>query len=88
MEPVMALEILVPEDYVSNVIADVNSRRARVNNIGCRGHLQIVEAEAPLAEMFGYTTQLRSLTQGRATYTMTFCRYDVAPKNVIESMSR
>ena len=87
MEPVMALEVLVPEDYVSNVIGDINSRRARVSSIGHKGHLQSIDAEAPLAEMFGYTTVLRSLTQGRGTYSMKFSRYDEAPSKVLEQMS-
>ena len=57
MEPVMAVEVIVPEDFLSNVITDLNSRRARVNNVGMRGHLQQVETVAPLSEMFGYSTK-------------------------------
>lgn len=75
LEPVMMIEVLVPEDYLSNVIADLNSRRAQVNNVTLKGHLQAVEAIAPLAQMFGYSTQLRSISQGRATYTMKFHSY-------------
>ena len=76
LEPSMTVEVSVPEDYLSNVITDLNGRRAKVSNIGQRGHLQVVDAVAPLSEMFGYSTNLRSLSQGRATYTMKFCRYE------------
>jgi elongation factor G len=80
LEPVMWIEVLVPEDYLSNVITDLNGRRAQINNVSLRGHLQVVEASAPLEQMFGYSTQLRSITQGRATYTMRFDSYQpVAP---------
>ena len=83
-EPVMAVEVLVPEDYMSGVITDLNSRRARVNSIGQRGHLQVVHAEAPLSEMFGYSTRLRSLSQGRATYSMEFKRYDKVTEETLQ----
>ena len=76
LEPVMAVEVSVPEDYLSNVITDLNSRNSRINNVGIRGHLQVVDGTAPLSEMFGYSTQLRSITQGRATYTMQFATYE------------
>ena len=76
LEPVMDLEVIVPEAYLSNIITDLNSRHARVNNIGLRGHLQVVDAVAPLSEMFGYSTELRSISQGRATYTMQFAKYE------------
>lgn len=76
LEPVMALEVMVPEDYLSNVMTDLNSRRAQVSNVTMKGHLQCVEATAALSEMFGYTTQLRSISQGRATYTMKFSSYE------------
>ena len=86
MEPVMNVEVIVPEDFLSNVITDLNSRRARVNNVGLRGHLQQVEATAPLSEMFGYSTNLRSISQGRATYTMTFSDYEPVSKEVQEKV--
>lgn len=76
LEPVMALEVLVPEDYLSNIMTDLNSRRAQVNNVTMKGHLQCVEATAALSEMFGYSTQLRSISQGRATFTMRFASYE------------
>jgi elongation factor G len=86
MEPVMSLEVLVPEEYLSNIIVDLNSRRSRVNHIGVRGHLQIVDATAPLAEMFGYSTHLRSISQGRATYTMKFKNYEEVPHQVLQKI--
>lgn len=76
LEPVMALEVMVPDDYLSNVMTDLNSRRAQVNNVTMKGHLQCVEATAALSEMFGYSTQLRSISQGRATFTMRFASYE------------
>jgi elongation factor G len=83
LEPVMALEVMVPEDYLSNVMTDLNSRRAQVNNVTMKGHLQCVEAMAALSEMFGYSTQLRSISQGRATFTMKFASYEqVSPQTL------
>jgi elongation factor G len=84
LEPVMSIEVLVPENYLSNIITDLNSRHARVNNVTMRGHLQVVEATAPLAEMFGYSTQLRSVSQGRATYTMQFSHYESVSKQTLD----
>ncbi|NDE13585.1 elongation factor G [bacterium] len=89
LEPVMWIEVLVPEDYLSNVITDLNSRRAQINNVTMRGHLQVVEASAPLEQMFGYSTQLRSISQGRATYTMRFDSYQpVAPATLARITGR
>jgi elongation factor G len=76
MEPVMQLEIVAPDEYVGAVINDLNSRRGKVLSISTRGGQQIVDAESPLSEMFGYATALRSLTQGRAVYTMQFSQYE------------
>lgn len=75
MEPMMEIEITVPDEYVSNVMMDVNARRAKVKNIGMRGPLQLIEADVPLANMFGYSTDLRSISQGRANYSMKFSNY-------------
>jgi elongation factor G len=83
LEPVMAIEVLVPDNYLSNIITDLNSRHARVNNVSMRGHLQVVDATAPLAEMFGYSTQLRSISQGRATYSMQFANYEPVSKQTL-----
>lgn len=75
LEPIMALEITSPDDFVGDVIADINSRRGKIEQIEHRGPVSVVRASVPLAAMFGYVTQLRSLTQGRAVYTMTFSHY-------------
>lgn len=86
LEPVMDLEVLSPEEYLSNVITDLNSRRAKVQNISQKANLQMVQALAPLSEMFGYTTGLRSISQGRATYTMKFCHYEEVSKTTLEKI--
>jgi elongation factor G len=85
-EPVMKLEVLVPEDYTSNVMMDLSSRKAKVNQVSYKGYLQVVDAHAPLAGMFGYSTELRSLSQGRATYTMTFDHYETVSKKTLEQI--
>ncbi len=87
LEPTMSLEVLVPDEFLSNIIKDLNSRRARVSNVGLRGHLQEVQATAPLSEMFGYTTDLRSISQGRATYTMRFSSYEQVPDAVLQKIT-
>ena len=87
LEPIMQLEILVPGDYLSGVIADLNGRRAKINDVGSRGHLQCIQAEGPLSELFGYTTSLRSVSQGRGTYTMRFSRYEMAPEQTVQKMT-
>lgn len=86
LEPVMKVEIETPEDYMGDVIGDINKRRGQVNNMGDRGGNKIIDAFCPLAEMFGYSTDLRSQTQGRATYSMEFDHYDEVPKNVSEEI--
>ncbi len=78
MEPVFAVEVITPEEFVGDVIADLSSRRGKIEGIEQRGVLQIVKASAPLSQMFGYVTQLRSITQGRASYTMVFSHYEQA----------
>ena len=78
----MALEVVVPEEYVGDVIGDVNSRRGSVVGMDVRGSVHIVNAEVPLKEMFGYATVVRSKSQGRATYTMQFARFDAVPNAV------
>ncbi len=86
LEPVMSLEIVTPEEYMGDVIGDLNSRRGRIINIEKRGNVQVIKGQAPLAEMFGYATDLRSKTQGRATYTMQFSHYNEVPKGVSEGI--
>ena len=86
LEPIMSIEIVTPEEYMGDVIGDLNARRGRVHSIERRGNVQVIKAQAPLAEMFGYATSLRSKTQGRATYTMQFSHYDEVPKGVSEGI--
>jgi elongation factor G len=86
LEPIMAVEVVTPEDYMGDVIGDLNSRRGKVGKMEQRGNMQVVSAEVPLSEMFGYSTDLRSKTQGRATYTMQFHSYQETPRNVQEEI--
>jgi elongation factor G len=86
LEPIMQVEVVVPEVYMGEVINDLNARRGRVTGMTARGNTQIIGANVPLAEMFGYATDLRSATQGRATYTMHFAEYHEAPKQVGEEV--
>ncbi len=86
LEPLMKVEVEVPEDYMGDVIGDLNRRRGQVNSMGDRSGNKIVDAFVPLAEMFGYSTDLRSATQGRATYSMEFDHYEEVPRNVAEEI--
>jgi elongation factor G len=86
LEPVMKTEVVVPEDYISNVIGDLNSRRARILGMEPRSGVQVITAHTPLAQMFGYSTDLRSATQGRASYTMEFDHYEPVPASVGEEI--
>ena len=86
LEPVMAVEIVTPEDYMGDVIGDVTSRRGRIQHMEARGNAQVVTCRVPLSEMFGYATDLRSVTQGRATYSMQFSSYEQAPKSISEEI--
>jgi len=86
LEPIMAVEVTTPEDYMGDVIGDLNSRRGRIMGMEGRAGAQVVSAMVPLAQMFGYATDLRSATQGRATYTMTFDHYEQVPKSVSEEI--
>ncbi len=86
LEPSMSVEVVVPEDYVGEVIADLNARRGRIQGMNPRGNVQVISALVPLGEMFGYATDLRSATQGRATFTMHFNQYEEAPKSVGEEV--
>jgi elongation factor G len=82
LEPVMAIEVVTPEDYLGDVMGNLNSRRGRVEHLEPRGNAQAIRARVPLAEMFGYATDLRSMTQGRATFTMQFDRYEEVPASI------
>jgi elongation factor G len=86
LEPMMAVEVVTPEEYMGDVIGDLSSRRGKVEEMGQRGNARIVKALVPLAEMFGYATDLRSLSQGRATYTMQFHSYNDVPQSIAEEI--
>jgi len=82
LEPIMGVEVVTPEEYMGDVIGDLSSRRGKIEGMEARGSSQIVRALVPLSEMFGYATDLRSRTQGRATYTMQFHSYQQVPENI------
>lgn len=86
LEPVFAVEVVTPEEYMGDVIGDLNRRRGRVNGMEPRGNAQVVSAHVPLSEMFGYATDVRTMSQGRATYTMQFDKYEEVPPNIAEKV--
>jgi elongation factor G len=86
LEPIMAVEVVTPEEFMGDVIGDLSSRRGRIQKIEARGNTQVIDSHVPLALMFGYATDLRSKTQGRATYTMQFGHYEPAPLSVSEEV--
>lgn len=88
LEPIMDVEVVTPEEYMGDVIGDLSSRRGKILSVTKRGNTQIIKAKVPLSEMFGYSTDLRSQTQGRATFTMQFSNYDEVPKNIIEELKK
>ena len=86
LEPIMKVEVVTPEDYMGDCIGDLNSRRGQIQGTDSRGNAQVIDAMVPLANMFGYVNQLRSMTQGRAQYSMQFSHYDEVPANVAEEV--
>jgi elongation factor G len=82
LEPTMAVEVTTPEDYLGDVMGNLNSRRGRIESMSPLGNAQVVKASVPLSEMFGYATDLRSMTQGRADFTMQFDRYEEVPQSI------
>ena len=88
LEPVMELQVITPGEYLGEVLADLNSRRGRIKSMEGQGDTQVLEADAPLVEMFGYATDLRSVTQGRANYSMEFGRYEKAPESTVQAVAR
>ena len=86
MEPIMAVEAVTPEEYMGSIVGDITSRRGRIQSMEARGNAQVISARVPLSEMFGYATDLRSMSQGRANYTMQFAAYEQAPKSVSEEI--
>jgi elongation factor G len=86
LEPIMHVEVVTPEDYMGDVIGDLSSRRGKVEGMEQRGNSQLIKAQVPLSDMFGYATDLRSRTQGRATYTMQFHSYQQVPKAIADEI--
>ncbi len=86
LEPVMAVEVMVPESSWATIIGDLNSRRGRIEGMEHRAGSQVIKAMVPLTEMFGYANDIRSSTQGRASYSMQFARYEEAPRMVAEEI--
>jgi elongation factor G len=86
MEPIMAVEVITPEEYMGDVIGDLNSRRGRIEGMNSRGDAQAIKSLVPLSEMFGYATDIRSLTQGRAIFTMIFDHYEEVPKSIADNI--
>lgn len=86
LEPMMQTEVVIPEDYLGDVMGNLNARRGRIEGMDARGNNQVIRAQVPLSEMFGYATDLRSTTQGRGTFTMQFSHYEEAPKYIVEKV--
>jgi len=86
LEPVMDVEVVTPEEYMGAIVGDLNSRRGRIVSLEARGSSQVIRATVPLGQMFGYATEMRSMTQGRATYTMQFARYEEVPPAIAEEI--
>jgi elongation factor G len=86
LEPIMKVEVTTPEEYMGNIIGDLSSKRGQIEEMSDRANIKVVKAKVPLAEMFGYSTALRSMSQGRANYTMEFSHYAEVPKNILEGI--
>ncbi|MDO9065756.1 MAG: elongation factor G, partial [Chloroflexota bacterium] len=86
LEPMMKVEVVVPEDFMGDVLGNISSRRGHIEGLESRGNTQIIRSFAPLAQMFGYATDLRSMTQGRGTYSMEFSHYEQIPASVAEEI--
>jgi elongation factor G len=86
LEPIMKIEVVVPDQYLGDVMGDISSRRGRIEGMDAHAGIQTIKGKVPLAEMFGYATSLRSSTQGRGTYTMEFHGYEEAPRTVAEKL--
>jgi len=86
LEPLMKVEVITPEEYMGDVIGDISSRRGQISNLEARDNVQVITAKVPLGQMFGYVNNLRSLSQGRAQYTMVFDSYSIVPDSVAEEI--
>jgi elongation factor G len=88
LEPLMKVEVVTPEEYMGDVMGDLNGRRGQISHMSDRGTAKVIDALVPLSEMFGYATELRSMTQGRANYSMEFKEYAKVPGNVLEKIKK
>ena len=86
LEPIMRVEVVIPEEYLGDIMGDITSRRGRVEGMDARGNAQVVRSMVPLAQMFGYATSLRSNTQGRGVFSMHFDHYEEVPKSIAEEI--
>jgi elongation factor G len=86
LEPIMRLEVVAPDDYLGDIVGDLNARRGKIDGMEMRGGSRVIKALAPLAEMFGYATILRTLTQGRGVFSMEFAVYETTPLHVMEGI--
>ena len=86
LEPVMKVQVIIPPDFLGDVTGDLSSRRAKITVMGERGTVRVVDADVPLANMFGYVTNLRSMTQGRGSFSMEFSRYEEVPANIAQTI--
>jgi len=86
LEPIMKVEVIIPQDFLGDITGDLNSKRARIENLGDRANMKIIDAKVPLSEMFGYATSLRSMTQGRGSFTMEFSQYEEVPRNIAQEI--
>ena len=86
LEPVMNVEVYVPETYSGDIIGDMNSRRGRIQGMDTRGHTQLIKSQVPMSEMLTYASDLTSMTQGRGTFSMEFSHYDVAPSQISDKI--
>src|SRR5690606_9784552 len=90
LEPIMSIEIVTPDEFMGDILGNLNSRRGKTSGLAQRGNLQVIHALVPLSEMFGYATNLRSMSQGRATYSMQLSHYEAVPdaiqKNLVAGM--
>jgi len=86
LEPIMKVEVIVPEQFLGDTTGDLNSKRARIEKMEDRGNVKVVDAKVPLSEMFGYATQIRSMTQGRGSFTMEFDHYAQVPENIAQQI--
>jgi len=88
LEPIMKVEVITPEDYMGDIIGDINSRRGQISNMEDRANAKIITALVPLSSMFGYVNTLRSMSQGRAQYSMVFEKYSIVPDNIMKELSK